>query len=428
MSETRPALDTEASAPETWLESHHEDLTELATELISIDSQNPPGDTQPIVASIERFVQDLGLETERVVIDDSKPNLLFELPGETETTLLYSGHVDTVPFEPADWEYDPLGERDGDWLYGRGATDMKGAVAAMLQALRAYVETDTTPPVSLKFAFVSDEETAGTAGLPTLLERDRLDANACVIGETTCEAGSHSVTVADKGSIWLTLEADGKAAHGSRPPLGENAIDHLFDALVDVRAWLRQVELDLDDEIVPIIEGSVAFYAPRMGEETAWQLFTRPTMNIGTFEGGGTINQVPDSALAELDIRLTAGVDTPSVLNRIEDILDDHPAVKIAEVSWSNGTYEPFDSPLAAATSDVAQTVSDEPIYRRSATGGGDVKNLRNEGISTIEFAFGTETAHAVDEYVPIQALQYNAAVFTRLPYTFASRGTEFPQ
>jgi succinyl-diaminopimelate desuccinylase len=403
-----------------FLDSHETELVELTQELVGIDSQNPPGNTREIIEYIEQFANTLGLKTEAIVKNDAKPNLLITLPGETETTLLYNGHVDTVPYDTEAWAHDPLGERDGDRIYGRGATDMKGAVAAMLHTAHAYVETGTVPPVTLQFALVSDEETAGDAGLPALLDRNRLTADACVIGETTCEAGAHSVTIADKGSIWLTLEADGTAAHGSRPPLGENAIDRLIEAVTEIRGLLTEVEFELDDEITPIVEESVSFYAPRMDQKEAWRLFTTPTVNVGTFDGGGTVNRVPESAMAELDIRLTAGVHTPSILSQIKELLKEHPAVDIADVSWSIGTYEPFDSPLVEATAQLAESVVDEPIYRRSATGGGDAKTLRNEEISTIEFAFGTDTAHAVDEYTTIEALQKNAEVFTKLPFGFA--------
>lgn len=418
---TEPNTTDHDTALDEYLERNEAALVSLAEELIGIDSQNPPGSTLEIVAFVERFAADLGLETERIVADEDRPNLLVSLPGRTETTLLYNGHLDTVPYDPDQWTYDPLGERDGDRLYGRGATDMKGAIAAMLHALRAYVETGTEPPVSIELALVSDEETAGPAGLAAVLERDRIDADACVIGETTCEADEHSVTVADKGSIWLTLTASGSAAHGSRPPLGENAIDRLFEAIADLRGWLAEYSFDLDDEIAPIVEESVSFYAPRMGEETAWQLFTRPTVNVGTFEGGGTINQVPDSARAEFDVRLTAGVHTPSILSELEAILEEHPGVEIADVSWSVGSYEPVDSPIVEATATTAEAVIQEPVYRRSATGGGDAKKLRNEGIPTVDFAFGTETAHAPDEYTTVDALRYNAEVYARLPHAFAS-------
>ncbi|WP_311174086.1 M20 family metallopeptidase [Halobellus ordinarius] len=420
--ETLPEkVDEDSEVLLAFLDEHEADLIELTQDLIGFESQNPPGDTREIIEYIEQYATTLGLRSELVIEDEAKPNLLITLPGKTETTLLYNGHVDTVPYEPDGWTHDPLGEREGDQIYGRGATDMKSAIAAMLHAVRAYVETGVVPPVTLQLAVVSDEETAGDAGLRALLDQDRLTADACVIGETTCEAGSHSVTIADKGSIWLTLEATGKAAHGSRPPLGENAIDRLFEAITELRERLRQVDFALDDEMIPIVEESVSFYTPRMDRETAWRLFTTPTVNVGTFEGGGTVNSVPEAATAELDIRLTAGVHTPSILDQIETLIQDHPAVEIADVSWSIGTYEPFESPLVEATATLAESVANEPVLRRSATGGGDAKTLRNESVPTIEFAFGTDTAHAADEYITVQALQNNARVFTKLPFGFAA-------
>lgn len=410
-----------------WLADHGDDLVASTLDLVGIDSQNPPGETGAAVDWVESFVADLGIETERVVADPDRPNLLFELPGRSATSLLYLGHVDTVPYDAGAWSHDPLGERVDGRVYGRGATDMKGPLVAMLYALRAYVETGTRPPVDLRFAVVSDEETAGAAGVPALLDRGRLDADACVVGETTAEGGRCSVAVADRGSIWLTLAAEGVAAHGSRPPLGENAIDRLTDAIADVRAWLDTVEFDIDDDLAPLVEESVAFYAPRMGETTARELFTGPTVNLGTIEGGTAVNRVPERARARLDVRLTAGVDTQSVLAGIEAVVAEHPGVTVADVSWSVGTAEALDSPLVAATSEVAAAVSGDRVYRRSATGGGDIKDLRNAGLSAVEFAFGTETAHAPDEYIPVEALERNAAVFARLPAELATRAGDDP-
>ncbi|MEF8813434.1 MAG: M20/M25/M40 family metallo-hydrolase [Halovenus sp.] len=414
------AVDEDTAFLTEFLDSHEADLAGLTQELIGIDSQNPPGTTRDIIEYIEQFANALGVQSELIVADDSRPNLLITLPGETETTLLYKGHVDTIPYDRDAWTYDPLGERDGDRIYGRGATDMKGAVAAMLHTVRAYAETGTVPPVTLQFALVSDEETTGAAGLPALLDRGRLTADACLVGETTCEAGAHSVTIADKGSIWLTLEATGTAAHGSRAPLGENAIDRLIAAVTAIQDRLVQVDLALADDVVPIVEESVSFYAPRMDEETAWRLFTAPTVNLGTLHGGGAIDRVPETAMAELDVRLTASVDTPSILARIEEVLDGYPSVEIADVSWSMGTYEPFDSPLVGATARIAETVVGEPVHRRSATGGG-AKTLRDEGVPTVEFAFGSDTAHAADEYTTTGALRKNAEVFAKLPFGFAA-------
>lgn len=407
---------------EQYLADHREELVETTLELLAFDTQNPPGETADLVSWLEQSFDAAGFETERVAVDAAKPNLVATLHGASDRTLLYNGHVDTVPFDAANWTYDPLGERVDDRLYGRGATDMKGPLAAMLVAARAYAETDTTPPVSLVFAVVSDEETGGGVGLPTLVDGGYLAADACVIGETTCEAGRYSVTVADRGSIWLTLEAQGVAAHGSRPTLGTNAIDRLYEAVTALRALLGERPLDIDDEVRTTIEESIEYYAPQMGERAARDTFEYATLNLGTFVGGEAINSVPERASARVDVRVSPGVDTRTVLDVIHARLAEFDDVVVVDSHWSLGTAVDPESSIVAATTSLVCDVTGERVYRRSATGGGDAKRLRTAGIPTIEFALGTDTAHAVDEYTTVDALTGNAVVYTALPYVFANR------
>jgi len=409
------------ATPAEYVRAHREDLVALALDLLATDTSNPPGDTREAVAEVEEFLDPLPVDTERVAVDPAKPNLLARVPGASDRTLLYNGHLDTVPFDADAWTRDPLGERVDDSVYGRGATDMKGAVASMLFAVEAFVATDTEPPADLLFALVSDEEVGGDDGLSALLADGALEADACVVGEPTCEAGRHSVTVADRGSIWLTLDAEGTAAHGSRPMLGENAIDRLYEAVETLRDRFGSRALDVDPAVQPIVEESVEYYAPTMGAATARELFATPSLNLGTLEGGDAINSVPQAARAGIDIRLTARVETPAVLSEIRDCVAGCPGVGISDVSWSVGTMEPVDSPLVEAVASTAEAVTGERVYRRSATGGGDAKQLRNAGISTVEFALGTDTVHAPDEYLPVDSLVDNAVVYARLPAAWAT-------
>ncbi|MFC6614312.1 M20 family metallopeptidase [Halopenitus salinus] len=407
--------------PAEYVRAHDEELITLALDLLAIDTSNPPGDTREIVAEIERFLDPLSVDHERFAVDPAKPNLLVRVPGSSERTLSYNGHLDTVPFDADAWTHDPLGERVDDRVYGRGATDMKGAVASMLFAIRAFEATGSEPPVDLLVALVSDEEVGGDAGLPALLESGRLGADACVIGEPTCEAGRHSVTIADRGSIWLTLEARGEGAHGSRPVLGVNAIDRLYEAVERLRERVGSRRLDVDPGVEAIVEESVEYYAPSMGEDVARDLFRYPSINLGVLEGGDAVNSVPQSARAEIDVRLTAGIPTPDVLSEIRSCIADCEGITIADVSWSVGTAEDPDSPLVEAVASTAADVTGERVFRRSATGGGDAKALRNAEVPTVEFALGTDTVHAPDEYAPIDALVDNAVIYTRIPDAWAS-------
>jgi succinyl-diaminopimelate desuccinylase len=273
--------------------------------------------------------------------------------------------------------------------------------------------------VTLQFALVSDEETGGDAGLMTLPETSEFDPDACVVGETTARNGRHSVSVADRGNIWLTLEASGTAAHGSRPMIGENAVDRLNDAIKQLRSEFGQRELSVDPSMDEIIEESVDFYEPEAGGEAARSLYRYPTINLGIIEGGTAINTVPASACARVDIRLTAGVDTREALGGIRNCLTGMDGIEIADISWTRGSYEPLGSPIVEASARAAEHVVDDQVYRRSATGGGDAKVLRHEGIPTVEFGFGTQTAHGTDEYTTTEALVRNAISYGTLPVLY---------
>lgn len=406
-------------AIDEYLSDNRSELVEFVQTLVGYDTQNPPGRTVDVVEWIESVLEETGLTVDRLEVDPEKPNLVVTLAGNGDRTLCFNGHLDTVPFDESDWSYSPLGERVDDRIYGRGTTDMKGAVAAMLQVALAYARTDTEPPVTLQFAFVSDEETGGDAGLTTLLETSNFDPDACVVGETTSRNGRYSVSVADRGNIWLTLEATGTAAHGSRPMIGHNAIDRLSEAIEQLRTEFGQRELSVDSAMDDIIEESVDFYEPEAGGDATRRLYRYPTINLGILEGGTAINTVPASACAKIDIRLTAGVETKDALRSIRNCLDGMDGIGITDISWTRGTYEPFDSPIVEASAGAAECVVNDPVYRRSATGGGDTKVLRHKGISTVEFGFGTQTAHGTDEYTTTEALVRNGTAYAIIPHKY---------
>ena len=391
-------------------------LVETLLELLAFDTQNPPGETVAIVDYLEKELQAAGLETDRLICADRKPNLIAWFPGSPAPRLVLQGHLDTVPFDREVWGVDPLGERDGERIYGRGATDMKGALAAMVEVARVYTATESTPETPLGFAFVSDEEVADENAALAALDLFDERPVACVIGEQTGTPERPSVAAADRGNIWLRLEATGTAAHGSRPAVGENAIDRLYDTVDRLRDELRSIEFDLPAPVEALLPDTVDYYTPAMGEEAATELFQRPTVNLGMLSGGEAINSVPATARAALDIRLTAGVAAPPICDRIRSFIADVERVDIDSLRWTEGTYERPDAPLVAASVAAAGEATDNRVFRRSATGGGDAKTLRNAGISTVEFAIGADTAHSVDEWTSTDALEAMATAYTALP------------
>lgn len=406
-------------AVEEYLAANRSELFGFAETLVGYDTQNPPGRTVDVVDWLESTLRGTGTTVERHAVDPEKPNLVATFDGGTDRVLCFNGHLDTVPFDETDWDRSPLGDRVDDRLYGRGTTDMKGAVAAMLQVALAYARTDTEPPLTIEFAFVSDEETGGDAGLRTLLAATDFNPDACVVGETTSRNGRYSVSVADRGNVWLTLEASGTAAHGSRPMIGTNAIDRLTAAVEQLRTDFGRRELSVDPAMDDIIEESIGFYEPEAGAEATRRLYRYPTINLGVLEGGTAINTVPASACARIDIRLTAGVETGETLQSIRRCLGGMDTIEITDITWTQGSYEPIDSPIVEASARAAERVVDDRVFRRSATGGGDAKVLRHEGVPTVEFGFGTQTAHGTDEYTTTEALARNATAYATLPYEF---------
>ena len=406
----------------TYLRDNRRELLETTRRIVAADTRNPPGNTRDLVDRLIDEFESLGFDCDRFGVDPMKPNVVATLPGADEFTLMYNGHVDTVPFTAAEWDRDPLGEIDGDRLYGRGTNDMKGAIGAMLQVARAYARTETEPPVTLQFALVSDEEVWGDIGLAEQLAGDRLDPDACIVGEATGRTDVNSVAVGDRSYVWPTIEYEGRAAHGSRPMLGENAIDRLYEVLEDCRRRLREFDVPtegIDDEI---LAESVAYYAHYLDEESAAALFHSPTVNLGRFSGGDAVNTVPSSARAELDVRVLPSVDPEAIVSRLRDCLAESESAAITDISWASGSYTDPEAEIVRATTAVVDDVAPTPVYRRFATGGGDAQVFRSAGVPTVEFATGTGTAHAVDEYTTVDKLLRNALVYARVPYAIDRR------
>ena len=397
-------------------------LVESTLDLLAFDTQNPPGETAGLLRWLKDRIEGWGLETEWIEPTEGKPNLVTTIPGKRAWTLLYQGHVDTVPFDREAWSHDPLGERAEDRIYGRGATDMKGAVAAMIETLRRFATADERPPVTLQFAFVSDEETGGEAGIDAVLAADAISADAAVVGETTATDDRYSVAVADKGRLWLTLDATGQAAHGSRPMCGTNAVDRLYEVISGCREAITASQLDYPEPVDRIVTETVEYYNARSDETplASRDLFQYPTVNLGQLAGGSTVNSVPQTATAKVDVRVTPGASTQAVFERIEACLGSKPDISISDVSMQEGTYTDPDDPFVETVVDAGRAVGGQRVFRQCATGGGDVKKLRQAGIPAVEAAVGSDTAHQVDEYISVDALESTAAWYGRLPALLA--------
>lgn len=221
-----------------------------------------------------------GMKTRLLGWADGREQLLARTVAGDGPPLTFTGHLDTVPVTAADWSVDPFAaERDGDRVLGRGASDMKSGVAA---AVIAAVEHAGTPHRcrGVQLVLTAGEETGctGLLGLGVRARSALTGGGPLVVAEPT----GNQLVLGHKGAHWMRLHATGRAAHGSAPERGDNAVVRLARAAVAVHeydGWPRH------------------------------ELFGRVTANVGVLRGGVAPNIVPDDAELLLDMRTVPGVD-----------------------------------------------------------------------------------------------------------------------
>ncbi|MDY0885454.1 M20 family metallopeptidase [Dongia soli] len=269
---------------------------QLAQELIRLRSINPPGEEQACAELTGKLLSDAGYRVTYHQYADGRLNLVAELSGTgDEKPLCFTGHLDTVPLGAAPWSRDPFAaDIVGDRLYGRGSSDMKSGVAAMVRAAIDLAKTSARPQAGLVLVLTVGEETGcdgarALTGIAGALPK----AGALVVGEPT----GNQPLIGHKGALWLRASFKGVTAHGSMPEQGDNAV---YKA---ARGVLRLSEH--------------AFDAPRHHH------LGGPSLNVGTFNGGLNVNSVPDRAEIQLDVRTIPGQSNETITRELGALLGD---------------------------------------------------------------------------------------------------------
>jgi acetylornithine deacetylase len=272
-----------------------------------------------------------------------------------------SGHTDVVPAGENGWSSDPFILRaDGEHLFGRGATDMKGFVACALAALPALARMDLKRPVHLAFSY--DEE-AGCRGVPHMIaELPRL----CVV-------------LAHKGKAAARLEVMGRSGHSSRPDLGLNAIHAMTGVLAEAVAYARTLERGPSD----------ARFAPPYS-----------SLQVGIVAGGQALNVIPDHCAAEIEVRAVSGVSPRALLEPVRDRLEALEAEGCA-IGWKELSAYPAlalapESGLAAL---VVELTGSTP--QAALSYGTEAGLFQEAGLDAIICGPGDiARAHRPDEYI----------------------------
>jgi acetylornithine deacetylase len=357
-------------------------LVELIHALVAIDSVNPslvPGGAgeREAAAFVAAWAREAGLEAEALEATAERPSVVIRARGTGGgRALLLCGHLDTVTTEGM---ANPGPRVEGDRFHGRGAYDMKAGVAAALVACREAARLGLRGDVIV--AAVADEEHA-SLGVQEVLETVRADA-AIVTEPTELE-----VIVAHKGFAWMEVEVAGRAAHGSRPHLGVDAIVKSGPVLTALGA--------LDEAL---------------GARTH-PLLGRGSVHASTIRGGEELSSYPARCTIGIERRTVPGETAADVAAELEALLDRRRAADPALEARARTLLvrEPFavadDAEIVAAVRAAAAEVLGAPPPVAGASYWADAAFIAAAGIPTVMFGPVGEGAHAAEEWVSIASTQ----------------------
>ncbi|CAN5693105.1 M20 family metallopeptidase [soil metagenome] len=377
-----------------------DEVVAFARALIAAKSENPGGTEDEAAAVASDILDELRASPEIVRSDAGRPNVVASLGGDTGPTLAWNGHLDVVPAGSLDtWEHDPwAGEVDGDGrLVGRGSADMKGPIAAALAAASALRRAGMPLAGTLVFHLAADEELSGRHGTKVLWERGLLTQHAAIVGEPS----ELQVGLAERGGAWFTATAFGKAAHGSQPHRGVNAITSM------ARFVLRL------PEVLPHREH------PLVGS---------PSVNAALIAGGSAPNVVPDRCEVDIDRRTVPGETDPDevrapFLTLVESLRAEHPEIEIdVELrEWTEAAEAAPDTEIVGIALDAVEASTGARPGLVGFTGITDARFYINQAhVPTVICGPGSLTvAHTANESVPVDQLVAGARAYARMFVAF---------
>ena len=364
------------------------DVIGLSRELVGYNTVNPPGNEE----NIARFVGDLlyqnGFTVDYVPFGEKRLHVIAERGlNQHIPPLVFTGHFDTVPLGQQQWSVNPFsGEVKGDRLYGRGASDMKGALAAMaIAAIQAFEEGD--PSGGARLILTAGEELGCQGATDLVATYEGLgDARAIIVGEPTANLPA----IGHKGGLYLDLAASGITAHSSMPHLGENAIFKVARAILKIENFVFGQQEDA--------------------------LLGYPTLNVGMVKGGLNINSVPDHASFTIDARTTSKIPNAELLERIRKELGDGIEIKVLTdlPAVTNDIHDPFIHKVYAACG-IAKNNQGIPKTMPYLTDGSVLQKAYGN-IPTVILGPGEpDMAHKIDEYCQVSKLEQAVLIYKKI-------------
>jgi len=359
----------------------------LTQELIRFNTINPPGNEKPCADYLGEILESAGFFVSYHDFAEDRTSLVARAGDGSKPPLCFTGHIDTVPLGAMKWSKDPLAAHiEDNRLYGRGSSDMKSGVAAFVFSMVELMpHLKNTPGVVL--VITAGEETGCEGAFQLVKQGDVLgEAGAIIVAEPS----ANYPLIGHKGALWLKARSQGITAHGSMPELGENAI------YKSARAITKLEEFDFN----------VARH----------EILGKPTLNVGTVEGGMNINSVPDMAEVGIDIRTIPSQQHSQVKEGLQSYLGEEveidTLVNVGAI-WTN----PHDTWIREVFK-IMTPILGEEIETRTASYFTDAAALTPAygGAPTVILGPGEPLmAHQTDEYCQIDRIEQAVEAYLKL-------------
>jgi len=340
-----------------------DELVALAERLIGYETSSPESVLE-CAGFIEGWLEARGIETESDEVR-GLPVLRAEVGPEGAPTVVLHGHIDVVPAQAG--QFEPA--VDGDRLFGRGAYDMKGALAAMMLSVAAMRDQDA---VRVRLGIVGDEESEEEVerGSDHLVDCG-FTGDFAITGEPT----DLHIGVEAKGVLALRVSVGGVAAHGATPWLGDNAV-------------LRAIEVFRSIESLPFARHSS-------------ELFDRPSINLGRILGGDALNKVPDRCAIDVDIRYLPDQEPTTVLGQVRGL----PGIEVEQLFTRPPAVVDRNLPYVRALRSAATGHHDGEPMSVGRDGASDAVSFLRVGVPAVEFGPVGEGHHGPAEWVSVSSL-----------------------
>lgn len=359
-------------------------LEKVLSKLISIPSVSPEGDAGTdqtgevrVVEWLADYFRKFGAEVSVQEARPGRPNLMasFKPRGEVHRRIAFAPHLDTVSV--AGMSIPPFsGEvRDGR-IWGRGASDTKGPAAAAVAAMTELVEANVLPAEHTEWIFLGlAGEEDGSFGAQALCESG-FTADLVVALEPT----DHQVVCAHKGALWLKIKTFGKAAHGSAPQRGENAVY----AMARVVSSLENLARDFSEKKHPALGGA--------------------SLNVGRIVGGNRINTVADSCEVWVDIRTHSAFSGDAALAAVQQVVSSDAQIEVLRNAC------PLDTP---PDHELVGALLEQSAGKSCADWFSDASVFAEHGISSVVIGPGSiQQAHTKDEWIGLSELEKGCSLF----------------